>query len=276
VLARCDRIAALGSDPADYLDMVGEPEAEARTLPTRRWFVGGTAAGLAAAGVAGLMVWPRDAKVTSIGTVRGEISMVPLGDGSVATLNTGTRIALAFTREERRVHLIGGEAFFDVAKDAARPFVVQARRYSLTALGTRFSVRSEADLSEILVSDGMLDVARPASDPALARLRLAANMKLLDRGDRLSRPVAVTAADIAREWAWREGQIAFDERTLADASAEYRRYSATALVPDPDVADLRISGLFSTANPAGFADAAADVLGIRARSTPGGIRLSRT
>lgn len=277
ILARCDRVTALGNDWEEDRGADEEGERGARWSPSRRWFVGGTAAGvgLAAAGVAGLMVWPRRPKVTSIGTVRGEISMVPLGDGSVATLNTGTRIALAFSPGERRVHLIGGEAFFDVARNEARPFVVQARGYHAQASAGRFSFRSEPELSEILVADGAVDVMRPSTNLLLSRVWLGANTKLADYIGHLSMPIAVTAEDIARELAWREGQIAFDERTLAEAAAEYRRYSAIALIPDPDVANLRISGLFSTANPVGFADAAADVLGIRARQTAQGIRLSR-
>jgi transmembrane sensor len=275
MLVRCDRVSALGPD---FPDLSAIDNSERRSwMPSRRWFIGGASAGLgaAAAGVAGVMLWPRSEISRSIGTTRGEISMVPLGEGSVATLNTGTRIALDFSRSERRVHLIGGEVFFDVAHSEVRPFIVQARGYSARALGSRFSLRSEPGLLEILVADGALELLRPAPDAQLGHLRLAANMKLVDRADRLSWPIAVTAEDIAHELAWREGQIAFDERTLADAAAEYRRYSAIALMPDPDVASLRISGLFSTANPVGFADAAANVLGIRARQTAQGIRLSR-
>lgn len=276
ILARCDRIAALGPDHSEYRLAQDEPDREP-WAPTRRWFIGGAAVGLgaAAASVAGLMLWPRREPFRPIGTARGEISMVPLGEGSVATLNTGTRIALDFSHEERRVHLIGGEAFFDIARNEERPFVVQAGGYIARALGSRFSFRSEPGLSELLVADGIVDVVRPSPNPQFRRVQLTANTKLADHADRLSWPVAVTAEDIAHELAWREGQIAFDERTLAEAAAEYRRYSAIVLMPDPDVANLRISGLFSTANPVGFADAAADVLGIRARQTAQGIRLSR-
>lgn len=275
-LARCERIAALGSDHSSYRAVIKEPDPRS-WMPSRRRFIGGAAAGAGAcaAVAAGLALWPGKEPFKSMGTARGEISMVPLGEGSVATLNTGTRIALAFSGTERRVHLIGGEVFFDVASGEARPFIVQAGGYRARSSGSSFSFRFESQLAEILVADGMLDVARPSPDPRFARLRLGANMKLVDRYDRLSPPVGVTAEEIARELAWREGQIAFDERTLLEAAAEYRRYSATVLMPDPDVAGLRISGLFSTANPVGFADAAADVLGIRARKMAWGIRLSR-
>ena len=92
---------------------------------------------------------------------------VTLADGSRVTLNTRTRGRALVNEQERRFWLEEGEAYFEVAHDPARPFVVMAGKDRVTVLGTRFSVRYEDGRTEVTVLEGRvrLDRARPAPRP---------------------------------------------------------------------------------------------------------------
>ena len=132
MLLHARRAKALGAgfDPDAYVAQHGDRPADAPgaiEAPTRRRFLlwAGSASAVAASGVG--VVWlglglPSEAYATQ----RGEVRLVPLADGSRMTLNTASRAEIRFSRSERRVVLTDGEALFDVAKDAARPFYVVA------------------------------------------------------------------------------------------------------------------------------------------------------
>ncbi|MGH7958663.1 MAG: FecR family protein, partial [Opitutaceae bacterium] len=84
----------------------------------------------------------------------GVFKRVNLPDGSVARLNASTGIAVDFRRRERHVRLLRGEAHFTVARDAARPFVVEASGLAVRAVGTAFTVSTRAGAVEVLVTEG--------------------------------------------------------------------------------------------------------------------------
>ncbi len=79
-------------------------------------------------------------------------------DGSRITLNTDSQIRVDLTVKERRVELQQGEAFFEVAHDASRPFIVRAGNKRVIAVGTRFSVRREANDVRVVVTEGKVRV----------------------------------------------------------------------------------------------------------------------
>jgi transmembrane sensor len=80
-----------------------------------------------------------------------------LPDGSLVELKEGSRIAVDFSAEQRQVRLVG-EAHFQVARDAARPFVVNAQGVMVRAVGTAFSVRVDSDEVQVLVTHGSVHV----------------------------------------------------------------------------------------------------------------------
>src|SRR3981189_822736 len=80
---------------------------------------------------------------TSYRTAIGGIAAISMKDGSTVTLNTNSDIRVALSETERRVDLEKGEAFFEVAKDPNRPFVVRVGDQRVIAVGTKFSVRRE-------------------------------------------------------------------------------------------------------------------------------------
>src|SRR5204863_5888557 len=91
-------------------------------------------------------------------------------DGSVVELNRGAVVSAHFTASERRMRLVSGEANFKVAKDPQRPFVVEARGVAVRAVGTAFNVRIDAVSVEVLVTEGVVNVAQPPAPPDQAAI----------------------------------------------------------------------------------------------------------
>src|SRR5690606_20213445 len=94
---------------------------------------------------------------------RVEPDLVHLPDGSRVEIHPGGEIAERFTPGERRVSLLRGEAYFTVAKNPDRPFVVEANGVAVHAVGTAFNVRLPTDEAavEVLVTEGIVHVTPP-------------------------------------------------------------------------------------------------------------------
>src|SRR5690606_37574017 len=108
----------------------------------------------------------------------GELKVAPLADGSVMTLNTASRVVVDFTETRRVVRLLEGESLFDVAKDASRPFLVEAGGTEVRAVGTSFTVRRLGDAPvQVLVREGVVEVSRHAGGPTARPVRLVANTR---------------------------------------------------------------------------------------------------
>jgi transmembrane sensor len=210
-------------------------------------------------------------------TGKGETKVVALKDGSVVTLNTASEIKVDYSDTLRAVELIRGEALFDVAKNKARPFVVAAGDTNVRVVGTSFTVRRlDAMPIEILVREGVVEVFKPESNTAPLRIT-ANNMAVAGAGGASAITAApVPAAQVHRQLAWQEGQIAFEGETLAQAVQEFSRYSDTRIViDDPALAREEIAGLFKATDPVGFAKTIAISLRAHASIGEGEVRLSR-
>lgn len=266
VSAHADRAQALGEDFAPALHPVAVAAGRRRLLAS-----GGALAAATVVGVAGYEALSFKGRVV---TRKGDIRRAPLDDGSAVTLNTDTVIKAAFNGQIRRVDLVRGEALFDVAKEAARPFVVVAGKVRVRAVGTSFAVRAHGDGQvDVLVREGVVEVWRGQGG---APLRLVAQTatKVDAAGPLKAIRVAASAVDSAT--AWRQGQIDLDGLTLGEAAAEFARYSDRRIVvDDPAVARLKMTGLFSASDPEGFARAAALSLGLVATPQADGVRLAR-
>lgn len=248
--------------------------ATARAGSTRRWWLAGAAAAASVAG-AGLYLGLGRSRIHE--TRKGETRVLALEDGSVVTLNTATRLEVRYARDQRLIRLAGGEALFDVAPDAARPFVVHADHVDVRAVGTSFTVAATADRSvKVLVSEGVVEVLRP-SDPAQAPVRLEANSRAVIDGaaDRVE-VIPVSPDELTRALAWREGRLVFAGESLSAAVAEFARYSDTRIVvSDPALAGSGVAGVFDARDPVGFARAVAGSLESRAEVRGGQVLITR-
>ncbi|MBA2590250.1 MAG: FecR domain-containing protein [Alphaproteobacteria bacterium] len=210
-------------------------------------------------------------------TAKGETKVIALKDGSVVTLNTASEILVNYSDALRSVELVRGEALFDVAKNKARPFVVAAGDTSVRVVGTSFSVsRFDAAPVRVLVREGIVEVFKPSA-LNVQPVRITANtmaMAPADHADIVAQ--AVPSAQVRRAMAWQEGQIAFEGQTLAQAAAEFSRYSDTKIVvEDPALAREEIAGLFKATDPVGFANTIAISLNAHVRVGEGEVRLTR-
>lgn len=217
----------------------------------RRGVIGGL--GALAAGLVAVVVAPR-LLAKRYDTALGEIRRVPMADGSVAAINTNSELEISMRPRLRAVRLERGEAWFAVAKDPERPFVVESGPVRVRAVGTAFSVRKHEAGSDILVTEGVVEVWTDGQAPR----RVTAGQRIFaDNGAGVQ---AAPKADdnLARQLAWRDGQIVLDGQTLAEAAAEFNRYNDRKIeVADPRLAQERFVGWFRTNDPEGFAEAAA-------------------
>jgi transmembrane sensor len=201
-------------------------------------------------------------------TARNERSTITLSDGSVVTLNLDTSLDIAFTPAERLVRITHGQAFFEVAKNPIRPFVVAAADRRVTALGTQFDVRLDPDRVEVILLEGKVAVDH-AAPSMLERLNIRQARIELKPGEKLiaalGEPVAVIDTNAQSATSWRQGWVAFENATVADAVAELNRYSERPLiVPDESVRNLRLSGVFRVGQPDRFAAIIQELLPVKA------------
>ncbi len=267
--AMLDRASVLGAGDEPLPDMASPG------IDRRRVLAGGAlAVASIAAGGAWLMLPPAPVQIA---TATGEIRRVPLADGSLAAVNTQTKLAVALEPHLRRVELAEGEAWFQVAKDRARPFVVAAGDVRVRAVGTAFSVRRRDDGVDILVTEGVVEAWHEHDDSAPpVRVAAGARAFLPDAPAARAAPPAVVAAsvEIERRLAWRSGQIMLDGDTLGEAVAEFNRYNDRRLViGDASLAGERLVGRFRTNEPDAFARAAARTLGARVEASENEIRI---
>ena len=236
--------------------------------------------GLAAAACVSMMIglgvlaweWADAGRYT---TRLGEQKVATLQDGSRLALNTDTRVDVRFDAGRRRIDLDHGEAMFEVAHDASRPFVVVAGDTQVRAIGTVFTVRRTRDDVVVTLITGRVAVSKAGSRdtaPAASVVTLAPGEKLIEpiRGSARVEPESIEAAT-----AWRRGQAIFDDTPLGTAVTELSRYGGPQIViDDPRVAALPVSGVFAT-NAADFAEAVAELHGLRAERRGSTVRISR-
>lgn len=230
-------------DAAGAYAVAPEPAPLRRPL-TRRVAIG-AGAGLVAA-AASYIAYVGMAGSTRYVTQPGERRQIALADRSQVTLDSDTVLDVAYSGGVRQLTLERGRAYFDVAHDKARPFVVRAAGQEVIALGTAFEVDHASSALSVLLVEGKVAV-RSGLDEAFMRAgdRLVYEGRAAPRRDR---------PDVGRLIAWQRGQLIFNNDRLSEAMAQMGRYSSRSMViADPALGDQRVSGAFSIAQPAAFA-----------------------
>jgi len=221
-----------------------------RLLPwlRRPLWVGATL--LAVAVFAAVLLWSTrtQQQFQNLATPIAQREAVTLPDGTRVELNAQTALLVELGPETRRVRLAGGEAFFSVSRDPARPFLVETPAGSIRVTGTQFNVRTESrtDL-EVTVLEGTVQV-RPGSDTPR---QLLAGDQLVRGADRVA-VVALSARQLNGILAWRQGLIVFDGTPLREALGRFARYHGRNLTAADAVAQLRVGGTHSLDDLDGF------------------------
>jgi transmembrane sensor len=196
---------------------------------------------------AGAVLWLRfggDTYATNIGEQRS----ITLRDGSVVELNTRSKVRVRFTKEERDVYLVEGQAQFQIKKDPARAFVVHSGATLVRAVGTEFDVyRKKADTT-VSVLEGRVTVARSNLVPPLVFVSAGEQVIVPQSG---AAAIAPRPLDAAAVRAWPQHRLVFRSTPLAEVVAEFNRYNVRQIVlRDPNPVGILISGVFSSTQPA--------------------------
>jgi transmembrane sensor len=226
--------------------------------------IGGLAIGGAAAWM-GYEQLPWRGWGADLRTAKGEQRSTTLPDGTRIVLNTGSALDIRYTDGLRRLHLREGEVLITTAHDPAampRPFVVDTPSGRIRALGTRFTVRhdggSASNTSEVAVYEGAVELS-PARQPG-ATVRVDAG-----QSGRLTPAAATAPAAHTAEPAWAEGVLVASDTRLSDFVAELRRYRSGMVSVAPEVAHLRLSGVFPLADTDRILHSLAQVLPVEVR-----------
>jgi transmembrane sensor len=204
----------------------------------------------------------------------GDHKTVTLADESQVQLNTATRLRASVTDTERVVWLDAGEAYFEVAHQAGRPFVVYAEDRRVTVLGTKFSVRRMGADVKVTVLEGKVRVDRPTGTTIPKLVVLNPGEELLAHGD----STVVVPANLERvtaELTWRFGLLTFDGASLGDVVAEFNRYSRHKLEADARASAIRIGGVFDASNVEGFVRLLHEAYGLKIEQSGDEIKISQ-
>jgi transmembrane sensor len=176
---------------------------------------------------------------------------IQLPDGSRITVDGRSIVTIAMTAKIREVTLNRGEAFFEVANDPQRPFIVSVGDTAVRVLGTSFNVRRAGEDVTIAVADGEVEVRRehpptPGSgdasgQPPLASVaRITAGHELRLEARHVATSIPVSAGTVA---GWREGRRQYIGEPLSAVIEDLSRYSTRRIIiTDPSVADLTVTG----------------------------------
>ncbi|MBX9813581.1 MAG: FecR domain-containing protein, partial [Sphingomonas sp.] len=214
------------------------------------------------------LVWHTpSARADDYRTDIGQKLDVTLEDGSRVTLDTASRVRLAYGARERRLILLAGQARFEVAKHEPRPFVVEAGGQRVIAHGTAFDVRLDPRETRVALIEGRVTVAGQGRAVAMRPGELLVSGA---RGVRLRRdPRAVEALT-----SWNEGLVIAEDQPLGAVVAEMNRYARRPIRVEGAAAAIRVSGAFRAGATESFAEALALGFPVRAaRAADGAILL---
>lgn len=191
-------------------------------------------------------------------TAASEWHQMRLKDDSVVHMDARTRLKVEYGDKQRVVHLHEGQAVFEVAKDAERPFTVSTRIVDVTAVGTRFSVAIEPGVTTT-VSEGAVRVTSPGKldDPAAVDLHAGEQLRVLeaDGGGAfrlfgwLGTPVDLSKVDpiqvdAVRKLEWPTGFLRFEGETIEEAVIEYNRRNILQIEIDDRSIAKRVLGFY--------------------------------
>ncbi len=198
-----------------------------------------------------------------------------LSDGSVLDLNTDSEIEVDYNAQRRKVRLLKGEAFFQVAHNADRPFIVYAGEKAVRAVGTAFVVRLMPKKFEVTVTEGKIELSHAVNSEQSSngndkiKLNIAAKAQkisstqkvplylnagetvLSDKSNQnqlLAELVAtVSERQIRRKLSWQDGLLDFSDTPLIEVINDLSRYTSMKIeISDPELRELKFGGLFRT------------------------------
>jgi transmembrane sensor len=249
---------------------------------SRQWFSSMTASVVAMAATVLLIVGIGSTRYLlrsheasqSYATAVGGTATSDLPDGSRVELGGGSRITTRYTQKLRTVTVEAGEAYFSVAKDPMRPFLVIAGNMRVTAVGTAFNVRRDSARVVVAVSEGRIRLDSGANPAATAddSMRLLAGEQAAYNDASGDVTIAkIRTADVA---SWRQGMLKYVHEPLGSVVADLSRYYPKRIViNDVALGQLPFTGTIFSANVAGALRAFEEVFPLQVKERDDSIEL---
>lgn len=218
----------------------------------------------------------------------GQQKTINLEDGSLLSLNTGSRVIVEFSETQRLINITQGEAHFEVAGDATRPFIVSAGQNKVTAIGTAFNVQLlENQRFELLVTEGKVlvsEISQPTPEnisqlktddfSALGTIMVSGDTGVF-KGFESEQRDSLSLDQVQRNLSWQQGMLVFQGEPLAEALAEMSRYTDSQFeIIDDDLKALRVAGYFKVGDTEGLLYALKNNFQIQHTQTENVIQLS--
>ena len=242
-----------------------------RAWPKRSWPLAAAAAAILALAIGAWVGIRPDVYTTAL----GERRVLKLEDGSTVTLDSDSVLEVSLRRDARRLELRQGQARFDVAHDARRPFSVHVLDRTVVATGTSFDVDLLDKTVFVTLIQGHVSVFEDRGGVLETSHGPASLVARLDPGERLTsaavpaegaKPAVSVAQGVALDQAvaWQNGKLIFSDEPLALVAARVSRYSSRKIAVDGAAGSLKLSGVFDVGDASGFIDAVQRVLPVAA------------
>lgn len=186
----------------------------------------------------------------TVSTAASEWRSFALSDGTTVSVGPRTRLRYDLGSDERRIVLARGEALFHVAKDAARPFLVEAGGTTVRATGTQFAVDRQSNEVRITLAEGSVVVSRMNQGVSYPDLALQAGEQMLVKP---TSSATIRRIDAQHALAWASQLLIFEGDTIRDAVIEFNRRNRVEIQIDPSIGGRRMSGVFHADDPQSFA-----------------------
>lgn len=180
-------------------------------------------------------------------TATGEIQTIQLEDGSVVTLGAHSALAKNLSGDGRRVELLAGQAFFEIHRDEARPFIVSASGVEVKVLGTAFDVRLSSGSRTVQLQHGVVQVKLDGETPPADQLSTPGDSVVVDMAMGSMARSVVSPESVG---SWRNGKLFVQDATIGEVVEQLQRYQrGWILIPDGVLASQRVTGLYDLSNP---------------------------
>lgn len=222
--------------------------------------------------IIGSAIWYRLADADRVyHTDVGERRVIALSDGSRISMDSDTEVRVHYSERARTLELDRGRARFDVAHDVTRPFTVTAGTETVVAVGTSFNVERLGGTVLVTLIQGHVVIKGAAPSPILRiveitpkskpSVSLSAGQELVATAD--AKPV-ISQANLQTATAWESGHLIFKDETLAEAVEHVNRYTERPISVDPDIASIRVSGVFNAGDIGSFVSAVTSYFPVQA------------
>jgi transmembrane sensor len=246
--------------PRARLPYAAVPRRSSRNLPI------GVAASVLIMGVAIGWFVQRQSASLAFTTAAGEQDHDVLPDGSRIDLAPDSTLSVRFSVLRREIRLDSGEAYFSVAHDVLRPFIVHANGVNAVATGTAFDVRTAPSATVVTVSEGRVSVGPSGTGSAtrgldVEALRAGAGQQVIFTPS--ARRLSVIAVDPAVYDSWRTGTLEFVGQPLREVVGEVDRFVKRKIVVAPALQDTRFTGTVSPAKITEWLDALKQIYAVQ-------------